>query len=64
MNRSGYSCSKTTTTPPQRWATPAALRLWNCWPDCLSMRKDAQRFVRNCHTCRRTKTTRHALTAS
>ena len=27
------------------------------WP---TMRKDVQRFVRNCHTCRRTKPTRHA----
>jgi transposase InsO family protein len=27
------------------------------WP---SMRKDVDRFVRNCHTCRRTKSTRHA----
>ena len=24
------------------------------------MRKDVDRFVRNCHTCRRTKATRHA----
>jgi len=27
------------------------------WP---SMRKDVNRFVRNCHVCRRTKSTRHA----
>jgi transposase InsO family protein len=27
------------------------------WP---SMRKDVDRFVRNCHVCRRTKSTRHA----
>jgi len=28
------------------------------WP---SMRKDVDQFVRNCHVCRRTKSTRHAL---
>jgi len=42
---------------PGRAKTLELLARKYCWP---SMRKDVDRFVRNCHICRQTKSTRHA----